>query len=159
MSYRANIKDCKRYSFSHSANGSVEGEIIFPLQQLSATIGDYVWNESKLPVLRFTCYKTEQVKVKRHRKKRINKKWEKRYGIKYITNEISYVENYSIVKKIEDYENKTVTLKVRNIQLKDLSHNPLVGGNWSNGSFAGVFSTLSNSLSYFVEVARSILGG
>lgn len=158
MSYRADIKDCKKYSFSHFADGSVEGEVIFPLQQLSATIGDF-WNESKLPVLRLTCYKTEQVRVKRHKKKRINKKWEKRYGIKYITNEISYVENYSIVKKIEDYENKTVTLKVRNIQLKDLFHNPLVGGNWSNGSLAGIFSTLSDSLSHFAEVARSILGG
>ena len=158
MSYKADIKDCKGYSFSHSATGSVEGEITFPLQHLSATIGDF-WNESKLPVLRLTCYKTEHVRVKRHRKKRINKKWEKRYGIKYLTNEIPYVENYSIVKKIEDYENKTVTLKVINIQLKDLSHNPLVGGNWSNGSLAGAFSTLSNSLSHFAEVARSILGG
>lgn len=98
-----------RYPLSDEAEAFFECDIDAKL--LTKTIGIDLSRGSDFTEYTAICYPPTRVQVRRHKKKRINKKWAKRYGYKMIFKSFKLKEAY-----VEPYE------KGLDILGRDLNH-------------------------------------
>lgn len=117
--YRVSVEYCNSFQLCKEINDYDRGEITLPMSslRLSDFMADYLFS-SKYPVIEITTYRHEKKQVRRHKKKRINKKWNKKYGPIYMTIKIPVKSYYEVTKKIEDYETGMVTLYFRDFKLR-----------------------------------------